>query len=447
MFLFQTLVLLAMHPLKTSLNLLFLLTFCNWLGLSAQIAGNDNPHGNLLEGINCSNCHTSRAWIPLKDSLTFNHNEATKFQLIGKHGSVSCQSCHVSLVFSEPHALNENCTVCHTDVHQGKLGTDCQLCHNQQSFSQIEAFAIHSRTSFPLTGAHIQTQCSSCHENQQNGHFTTLETDCYSCHKKEYENTSTKALDHTDLGYSTDCKQCHNTMGWANDNFDHITSTGFPLVGAHNMIRCQDCHSIPSMDLKHIPSGPNDCYSCHSSDYEHEHGGSSTPTTCLVCHNQNTWDDADFSHERVANGFELLGAHSSLDCQSCHILPSYQTKFATTDQNDCYSCHKVDYDREHTGTDFSLTCSTCHSEKSWSGASFADHDPKYFPIYSGEHRNVWGTSCQTCHTNPSDFKIFSCIDCHEHNKTEMDKEHRGESDYLYLSTACYSCHPRGTEDD
>jgi hypothetical protein len=422
------------------------MTFGFYLNLNAQIAGNDNPHGNLIEGLNCSDCHTATSWKPIKDSLLFDHNKATSFQLIGKHGSVNCQSCHVSLVFSEPKALNDNCTICHTDVHQGKLGTDCQLCHNQQSFSQIEAFSIHARTNFPLTGAHIQIQCSSCHQNQQSGHFTLLDTDCYSCHKKDYEGTATKALDHVKLGYVTDCKQCHNTMGWANDNFDHVTSTGYPLIGAHSVIRCQDCHSVPSMTLKHIPSSPNDCYTCHASDYEHEHGGSSTPKTCIVCHSQTNWNGADFQHQRAANGFELQGAHSSLDCQSCHILPSYQRKFTATDHNDCYNCHKTDYDREHSSTGFPLTCTTCHTVQKWTGASFKDHDSKNFPIYSGKHRSVWGTNCNTCHTNPGNFKIFSCIDCHEHNKSSMDSKHHGRSGYQYLSTACYSCHPRGTED-
>lgn len=406
-----------------------------------------NPHGKMIAGLDCSDCHFSTSWKPVKDTLRFNHNRQTTFQLIGRHQIATCSNCHVTLDFSIPKAQNNECTVCHTDVHQGKLGTYCEQCHNQHAFNDLEGVKIHMRTSFPLTGAHVQVQCINCHQDQKMGAFTTLETDCYSCHQKDYESTKNRALDHVSLGYPTDCKQCHNTMGWANSNFDHLATTGYPLIGAHAVIRCQDCHEIPSMKLHYKPLNENDCYSCHFSDYQDEHGGSNTPTTCLVCHNQNSWDGADFNHSRVSNGFELVGAHAKIDCSSCHIIPGYQVKFTATVETDCISCHATDYDRKHTGTGFSTNCTNCHTVEKWTGATFKEHDTWYFPIYSGKHRNVWGTDCKTCHTNPSNYKEFYCTNCHEHNKEKMDKKHKKVTGYVYLSSACYSCHPKGEEHD
>jgi hypothetical protein len=88
----------------------------------------------------------------------------------------------------------------------------------------------------------------------------------------------------------------------------------------------------------------------------------------------------------------------------------------------------------------------CHSQNAWTPATF-DHDSKYFPIYSGEHAGEWN-QCSECHTTQNNYTLFSCIDCHEHNQTDMDSKHIGEvSGYVYQSTACYDCHPNGTEDD
>jgi hypothetical protein len=69
----------------------------------------------------------------------------------------------------------------------------------------------------------------------------------------------------------------------------------------------------------------------------------------------------------------------------------------------------------------------------------------YFPIYSGTHKGEW-SNCTDCHTNPANYSQFSCTDCHEHNKADMDDEHRGKRDYVYNSVNCYSCHPRGKAD-
>ncbi|MDH4351390.1 MAG: hypothetical protein OEW56_09610, partial [Gemmatimonadota bacterium] len=69
-----------------------------------------------------------------------------------------------------------------------------------------------------------------------------------------------------------------------------------------------------------------------------------------------------------------------------------------------------------------------------------DHDAQYFPIYSGAHRGRW-QDCQTCHIQPDNFQVFSCLSCHAQGET--DSHHRGESGYRYESSACYQCHPNG----
>jgi hypothetical protein len=69
----------------------------------------------------------------------------------------------------------------------------------------------------------------------------------------------------------------------------------------------------------------------------------------------------------------------------------------------------------------------------------------YFPIYSGKHKNEWD-QCNECHTNPSNYAVFTCIECHEHNnQNDVDNDHNGVNDYVYESSACLSCHPDGND--
>jgi hypothetical protein len=108
----------------------------------------------------------------------------------------------------------------------------------------------------------------------------------------------------------------------------------------------------------------------------------------------------------------------------------------------CASCHQGDYDRttdpNHRTAMFPVTCESCHTTTGWSGATF-DHDTRWFRIYSGRHRGLW-TTCANCHTNSSNYTVFTCLSCHEHRQSEADAEHQGKTGYRYDSQACYSCH-------
>lgn len=337
--------------------------------LAGQEAASFSPHGSLPGGLDCSACHTSQGWRPLKARPDFDHDRATSFSLTGRHAEVVCARCHLRLRFDEPELDLSDCSSCHVDVHQGRMRDECISCHNTSSFNDVAGVSLHARTSFPLTGAHLQIACESCHRDDRGGAYTTLNTDCVACHQSDF--TSASSLDHVTAGFSTNCDDCHGVMAWGSGAaFDHVTaSNGFPLRGSHATLRCESCHVIPGLQSKFAASGVDDCYACHSADYDSEHAGSSFPTTCAGCHNETRWDDA----------------------------------------------------------------------------TFADHNP-FFPISSGPHSNYDG--CETCHTNPGDFRVFTCFNCHQHSQDKMDDKHEGEvNGYAYDSNLCYSCHPNGKADD
>jgi predicted CXXCH cytochrome family protein len=375
----------------------------------------------------CATCHTTRAWQP----STFDHS-ATAFALTGAHRQTLCASCHGS---PWQNTLPTDCYACHKPAFDataapahlaGGIPTTCTGCHNTTAW-QPSTFD-HGATAFPLTGAHVQALCASCHGSPWQ---STLATDCYSCHQPAYAATAAPA--HAAGGIPTTCLTCHSTVAWQPATFNHAT-TAFPLTGAHVQALCASCHGSPWQSTL-----ATDCYSCHQPAYDATnapgHAASGIPTACLTCHNTVAWQPATFNHATTA--FPLTGAHVQTPCGSCHGNPWVNQPAA-----DCYSCHKAAYDGTtdpaHAAAGFPTTCATCHTTSTWSGATF---DHTWFPITSGRHS---GLSCSTCHTVPTNYATFSCLTSGCHSQSSTDGHHDGVSGYRYDSAACYSCHPRGS---
>ncbi len=403
-----------------------------------------SPHGALSADVDCSGCHTPDAWTPARAVLEFDHDAQTLFPLAGPHARTECESCHLALDFSAPKVGGAGCVACHFDVHQGNLGADCVRCHTSDSFLDVPGVDVHANTLFPLTGAHLQVSCDACHLDDRRGAFSGRDTDCMSCHLADYQ--ATRRPSHAEQGFSSDCQQCHGTVAWTNGTtFAHDrASGGFPLLGAHLRVACASCHIDGINEVRFTAAGAEDCVACHQADYDLAHSGTDFSTQCTDCHTPDRWQGSDFDHVQVSGGFDLIGAHETAVCSSCHSLPGNEVPWTPAGESDCVACHRVDYDQEHAGTSFSTLCTDCHTVDTWLGATF-EHDALYFPIYSGRHQSVWQNDCTTCHTTPNDFSQFTCLQCHEHRQSKMDDEHSGVSGYVYDSKSCLSCHPTGSD--
>ncbi len=422
-----------MHPAikHTLITLLFLV-----LGARAVVAqeqATPSPHGEVT--LNCLSCHTAHAWKPLRSDLSFDHNADTRFELVGRHALTSCEYCHIDLRFDEPRIDNEACASCHVDVHQGRFIEPCATCHNTETFSVTHADVLHSQTSFPLTGAHRQITCESCHTDDQGGAFTTLETDCMACHTDAYQHA--KAPDHAALGYPTTCTDCHTTFAWTDGTFDHTSmSKGFELVGAHQATTCESCHSSPGFDVAFSAAGPNDCIACHTSDYNEQHADTGIPTACLDCHNTTAWAGVTFDHATVADGFALVGAHEAASCESCHSGGDFEVPFAPVDQNDCLSCHASDYEEQHANTGIPTACLDCHNTTAWAGVTFDHATVADGFTLVGAHE---AATCESCHAG-ANFEVpfeptdqNDCLSCHA---SDYDQQHGGTG----TPTVCLDCH-------
>ncbi len=325
-------------------------------------AAQESPHGPGPLPVACTACHTTAGWTPTRDPMQFSH-ASTGFRLDGAHGDVACDACHLGLRFDEPSAVS-GCDACHVDVHQGRLTGTCDTCHDTESWrGERERIRAHTRTAFPLTGAHLRLDCEACHVDETLGAYAGLDPACWSCHAEEYRNTTFP--DHVAAGFDQECRRCHNAATWRGAQFAHVSE------------------------------------------------------------------------------FPLIGAHASAPCATCHQGPNREVPWSPTSEGDCVACHRPDYDREHGSSGFPLDCTACHTPDRWDNLSF-DHDAQFFPIFSGSHRGRWD-SCQECHPSAGNYATFTCITCH--TRSDTDPRHNEVGSYVYESTACFSCHPRGRGED
>ena len=385
-----------------------------------------SPHGSNFK-IDCSYCHESTDWKVIPIKISFNHNTQTSFKLTGQHSSVDCRSCHKSLIFSE---VKSNCSSCHKDIHQNSLEINCSKCHSTKSWIVTDIIKIHNQSRMPLVGAHLDVDCASCHKYYFKLYFPPISISCISCHSNNF--ISAQSPNHIQAGFSTDCQDCHTARNftWAADNFNH---NFFPLTGGHNISNCFVCHQQGN-NFKGLTT---DCYPCHSSTYlsttDPNHTQLNFSHDCSMCHSIINWSSSTFDHSKT--GFQLVGAHASLNCVQCHASGYTNTPSA------CYNCHQNDYantnNPPHKSAGFPTDCTQCHNQSAWQPSTF---NHSQFPITSGRHS---GLQCSDCHTTISNFSIFSCITCHTHSQANTDPHHGEVGGYVYSPTSCYGCHPTG----
>ena len=279
-------------------------------------------------GADCSACHGTADWKQSK----FDHFKATGYALEGKHSALACDTCHRGGDLKAE--LPKQCSGCHAaaDSHSGRFGTACADCHGQQQWP-IERYDHEKHNQFALRGAHAELGCHACHSGvikQQQ-----MAKDCYGCHAADDVHA-------TSMGKA--CRTCHNETGWRdNVRFDHDFA-GFPLVGLHVGVPCEECHVTRA-----YREAPVECVACHRAKDAHE---GELGEQCDSCHNPNGWDFWQFDHGRQTK-FALDGAHADLGCRDCH-----RDSTRAPISMECGACHLRD--DVHDGR-FGRDCGRCHT--------------------------------------------------------------------------------------
>lgn len=377
-----------------------------------------DPHLGQLPA-SCNQCHTESSFGHFTGRERFDHG-VTEFELRGRHRAVDCFACHAndanaSGVFQDLLGIAErSCVECHSDVHEGRFGNDCQRCHTEESFFELKDMTMfdHDVTAYPLEGQHVDVDCKACHK----GRYTEAIDygQCKNCHEDYHDGEFTSSRE------DADCRDCHTLeekFTYTTFGLDEHGATDFPLAGAHMATPCFDCH----LDESHwsFRGIGESCIDCH----DDVHLGEIDPTyypesDCTVCHSTERWSDIGFEHDRT--GWELSGAHASVDCRACHFEEEgasggYTQHFADLN-SDCIQCHENVHGDQFAVADVT-NCTNCHSTESWLPNNF-DHNLTDFPL-EGRHEEV---DCYECHKTTAEvegrsiviFKIekHACIDCH-----------------------------------
>lgn len=381
----------------------------------------DEHRGQLAQ--KCSECHTQAAWKPAPG---FDHRKA-RFALTGAHSRILCSKCHLTL-FDKPTPKDreylkftgiqhDQCTVCHADAHKGKLGTNCEGCHNTESWTVSDkANFDHTRTRYPLEGKHVRVACDDCHVPGRALRFGTCR-DCHNdFHRGDFARRPSKGA----------CEECHTVAGYKPARFvmSQHDSTAYPLRGAHRAVPCLPCHLVKS----HPGAEPSykfafastKCTVCHADPHRGELKQFVDKDGCEHCHVEDAWSFVKFDH--TATKFALEGRHASVDCRKCHAARTLDfgqltLSFVRTASR-CNECHEDVHRAQFVNAATNRTdCERCHSAQSWKAERFDHNRDARFKL-DGAHRKV---PCKLCHVPGTvDGKLFvayrpldsSCKSCH-----------------------------------
>ena len=288
--------------------------------IATQVQSKQGLHGRLDNVNQCATCHAEhkgRNFDPTSDAVkTFDHN-LTGFSLAGKHSQIQCDACHLNNRYDQ---AQPTCVSCHTEpqVHAGLLGTDCETCHNSNTWKpasfQGKPFD-HSQIRFKLNLHAVDYSgnpitCNSCHSGDP---AKTTTTSCVQCHSNHDQVYIQKHV----AQYGSECMTCHDGVdrlkGWT-----HAVS--FPLNGKHATIACTDCHK------NNVYRGTaSKCSDCHQESKIH---AGFFGTRCEYCHTANAWSPAPLREHTFPIDH---GGKGEVACATCHT-GAYQV-------NTCYGCH------------------------------------------------------------------------------------------------------------
>jgi hypothetical protein len=226
----------------------------------------------------CESCHTVVDWH--RTSYTIAKHQGTRFPLADAHAAIPCSDCHKAGLGGRTdkvlpfHFSDLSCTACHKDPHQGEFKLQmakrrssgivfgCEACHSVKSWGDVSGFD-HSKTKYPLTGAHRTVVCADCHRPvaASQSRFAGTPTICEACHKDVHDGQFT-----TKNG-ETNCAECHIPARWTPSTFDHDTKTHFSLTGGHANVPCAKCHvhtrSVGDKEVVVYKSVSGRCVDCH----------------------------------------------------------------------------------------------------------------------------------------------------------------------------------------
>jgi hypothetical protein len=357
-------------------------------------------------------------------------------------GSARCLDCHAAGGVSR-----DKCLTCHRALAErigAKRGLhaqpgyeSCARCHVEHQGrayqlvfwgTQGQAAFDHRLTGLTLEGAHARVGCRTCHAPGRIAQadrlsagganlgrtFLGLQRECRSCHEDAHAGRFGAAA----------CSACHTQGRWKPaPGFDHAR-TAFPLVGLHQAVACERCHTAdPATGRRRLAGvAAAGCRSCHADAHAGRLGSS-----CATCHTPAGWQAASGTFDHARTAFPLTGEHRRVGCESCHRGRNGVSRLRGIPFQTCASCHAD----PHAGT-LGTVCASCHTTASFRAARASfDHARTGYPL-EGRHAAV---RCASCHLPgaPKRPPHARCADCHADRHAGQLSRHEGDA-------ACERCH-------
>ena len=243
--------------------------------VAQQRADNAGLHGSIPGAGDCEVCHTEHKGR--EEAITsfayanIDHQRLSGFNLVlhqldYEQNPMTCESCHSQDSFA---SATLDCVSCHAEAdHDGMAerievyGSDCLSCHDgDDRYTDFE----HAQV-YPLEGAHGETDCADCHQDQT---FEGTPGDCASCHEEPQVHAGI---------FGVKCERCHSAVAWQPAELKlHTFLVDHGDVGGN--LKCETCHEHTYTEYP--------CYSCHDSQEImdlHEQREVYAFENCIDCH-------------------------------------------------------------------------------------------------------------------------------------------------------------------
>ncbi len=344
----------------------------------------------------------------------------------------------------------------------------------------------HFETGFPLTGAHLNADCGTCHIG---GVFKGTPRNCSGCHARGSRVIAT-AMPTNHFVTSDPCENCHtNTVTFLGARFNHGNAYPGSCTTCHNgriaagkpsshsgglrmtesCDRCHRTHTWISTGFDHAVVVPGTCATqCHNGTLAAARPASHTTvlkatSSCDACHRFTAWFPTFYNHASVAPGScstchngsvatgiapNHTGLRATLACDQCHSTPGWMPatyRHIGVAPSSCLTCHNgasaAGKPANHTGAKALMACDSCHNTLAWLPAAY-------------RHIGVAPGGCLTCHAaqRPTSHSargyIASCDACHStgsawtFNHALQQGKHTCNSCHSkhHNSTPCDYCH-------
>jgi hypothetical protein len=415
--------------------------------------------GQVTDPSACGRCHgehhgssftlvhtRSFALAGVPDVLAFDHARIG-WPMDGKHTELDCAECHTHANVAQlPEGaqrylgLDRSCATCHEDPHEGAFSLDCADCHVQSSFDEHVPMG-HERH-LPLTGAHAEVSCRTCHAEDSSHSLEILagrrarppSRGCADCHVSPHAAGLIDAVAHMEgTPLSRTCGVCHTAEHLAfraevlTLTTEQHAHTGFPLAHPHTLqssalgdtsasaaldgVACSECHdpALATFAERYPGRRAVDCAACHSDPHagQFSKGAFADPSLagggCVACHATTKFTPHEFDlQDHLQASFAVDGAHAALDCGACHVVTGDggPRRFNGTPAR-CEECHEDAHEGAFATRSGELAavaagdCARCHGTEAFAGVEGFDHAHFTGFALQGAHAE---SACESCHT-------------------------------------------------